>query len=87
MNYVVITLYRVTNNLEMTYLLTYKLFSNERLTSIFLDQTAVPMHDMCNKLKIYINAYLPKLGQAMQKAGVETDYFAQTWFITMLFHF
>ena len=49
----------------MTYLLTYKLFSNESLTNIFLDQTAVPMHDMCNKLKIYIEAYLPRLGQAM----------------------
>jgi len=40
MNYVVITLYRVTGSTEMTFELALKLFSNERLTRVFLDETA-----------------------------------------------
>jgi len=40
MNYVVITLFRVTCSAEMTYELALKLFSNDQLTRIFLDETA-----------------------------------------------
>jgi len=45
------------------------------------------MTDLCEQLRVYIGAYLPKLGQAMDKSGVEPDFFAQTWVITLLFHF
>ena len=82
-----IGLYRVTGSLELTYTLAFKLFSNEKLTRVFLDVTAEAMSDLCNQLKLFIRVYLPRLDQAMDKVGVETDYFAQTWLLTMLFHF
>lgn len=87
MNYVVIAIYRITLSFEMTYALVYRLFSNKKLTRVFLDETAKPMIDTCNQMNVFIQAYLPRLGQAMDRVGVETDYFAQRWFITMLFHF
>ena len=87
MNYVVIALYRITFSFELTYTLAFKLFSNERLTRVFLDTTAEAISDLCNQLKVFIQVYLPRLGQAMGDAGVETDFFAQTWLLTMLFHF
>lgn len=87
MNYVVIAIYRITNSFKMTYALVLKLFQNKKITRIFLDETAKPMLDACSQLNVFIAAYLPKLGRAMEKFGVETDYFAQRWFITMLFHF
>ena len=87
MNYVVIAIYRITNSFEMTYALVYRLFKTKKITRIFLDETANPMLDPCHKMNVYINGYLPRLGQAMDRLGVETDYFCQRWFITMLFHF
>ena len=63
MNYVTIAIYRITNeSFDMTYALVLKLFQNNRLTRIFLDETAQPMYDMCNQLKVYVQAYLPRLG-------------------------
>ena len=47
-----------------------------RLTRVFLDETAKPMVETCSQLSIYIRHYLPKLGIAMERMGVETDYFA-----------
>ena len=76
MNIVVIALYRITNSLDMTYALALKLYSNKRLTRVFHDESAQSLYDMCNKLKVFIQAYLPRLGQAMHRADVETDYFA-----------
>ena len=55
MNYVTIAIYRITNeSFDMTYALVLKLFQNNRLTRIFLDETAQPMYDMCNQLKVYV---------------------------------
>ena len=48
MNYIVIGIYRITNSIEMTYALVYRLFQNEKITRIFLDETAKPMIDTCN---------------------------------------
>lgn len=45
------------------------------------------MREICDKLKLFIEAYLPHLGRIMLQKGVEVDFFAQTWFITLLFHF
>ena len=42
MNYVVIGLFRITNSLELTYALAFKLLSNERLTKVFSCE-ALPM--------------------------------------------
>jgi len=87
MNYIVISLFRVTNSLEMTYALAFKLLSNERLTSLFQDETAHAINEACVKLNVFIAAYLPKLACAMERVCVETDFFAQTWLVTLLFHF
>ena len=42
MNYIVIGLYRITNSIEMTYALAYKMLSNEKLTKVFSCE-ALPM--------------------------------------------
>ena len=61
MHYVVIALYRITNSYDLTYTLAYKLFSNEKLTRVFLDSTAQTMSDLCSQLKVFIQVYLPRL--------------------------
>ena len=76
MNYIVIAIYRITGSSEMTYALVHKLFQTWKLTRIFLDETAQPMMDACKEMAVYIKAYLPKLSEAMEQTGVETDYFA-----------
>ena len=65
MNYIVIALYRVTGSSDMTHALALKLLSNEKLTSVVRDQTARSMNNLCDKLKVYIGAYLPNLDQTM----------------------
>ena len=45
------------------------------------------MSETCDRLRVFISAYLPRLGQSLDKAGVEVEFFAQTWLITLLFHF
>lgn len=47
MNYIVISLYRVTLSAEMTYELVVRLFSDDRLTRVFLDETGKPMTEQC----------------------------------------
>ena len=87
MNYVVLAIYRVTGSLAMTHALSLKLFSNKKLVNSYLDNSGEAIGGLCSRLRAFISAYLPRLSQAMDQVGVETDFFAHTWFLTLLFHF
>lgn len=87
MSYLVIAVYRVTRSARLTHGLALKLLSNEKLTAAFADRSAQAITDLSSQLHVFILAYLPRLGQAMERTGVETDFFAHNWFLTLGFHF
>ena len=60
----------------MTYALAYRLFKLKKLTQVFLDQSGASMQLQMSKLKVFVCAFMPRLGQAMESTDTEPDFFA-----------
>lgn len=83
MNFVVVALMRITSNAELAKTLALKLFSNDNFAKALTDcKTSI---DLCSELRVFLWTYLPRLSQAMVRVGVETEFFAQNWFMTLMF--
>ena len=65
MNHTVMTIYRLTESPELTFVLAYKLFANEKLSMFLKDDSGMNMQHMCIQLKAFMKAHLPRISLAM----------------------